>query len=444
MGFDDAPEMLCLAALTYRRFDETALPQLDARRLDAAVRRGLLDVGPLAGRWELVWGPAAWRAPFSLFDDAAMFVVRSLRPPRRYVVAIRGTNPLSGFDWVFGDLWVGRQLAWPYGDGKISFSTALGLAVLQSLRSPAPESGLASEVWRFIDDELARAGNRVFDLIEPLLGAIGQRLLDARRSLWRALTELRERRLARAPADHAACLEQLTAEWAPDATARLIGLIDDAIVAAGGDRQADLLSLLETEAALGARTRPGHDLLTFLRGAVGVAEGPVEVVVTGHSKGGALADAVALWLADTQGEAWDPGCQATVRCLAFAGPTAGNAAFARHWEATLADRGLRIANPLDVVTHAWEPDALCEIPDLYRGHVVPVGALRSLAETIAAAVAPLGYRHAGVCWPGFTAAVDETRPDFFAQLVHQHLDAYLAALGLAPLIGTWTFFDPLG
>jgi Lipase (class 3) len=177
----------------------------------------------------------------------------------------------------------------------------------------------------------------------------------------------------------------------------------------------------------------------------------VDVVVTGHSKGGALADAFALWLADTQGEApvaeaarWDPRRRATVRCLSFAGPTAGNAAFARHWDATFGDRGRRVANPLDVVTHAWMPDELGAIPDLYRDHVVSLPALRPLAKTIAAVVAPLGYRHVGVRYPDFVAAVDDTRPDFFAQLVHQHLDAYLAAMGLGDLLDTWTFFDPLG
>src|SRR5215471_4476007 len=54
---------------------------------------------------------------------------------------------------------------------------------------------------------------------------------------------------------------------------------------------------------------------------------PVEIVTAGHSLGGALAPAVALWLLDTQAE-WDPETRASISCEPSAGPTAGNDAFA--------------------------------------------------------------------------------------------------------------------
>ena len=50
----------------------------------------------------------------------------------------------------------------------------------------------------------------------------------------------------------------------------------------------------------------GTALVAFLQAAVTSADGrPVRVTVTGHSKGGALAPTLALWLADTQGPAED-------------------------------------------------------------------------------------------------------------------------------------------
>ncbi len=47
---------------------------------------------------------------------------------------------------------------------------------------------------------------------------------------------------------------------------------------------------------------PGVTLIAFLQAAVAAADGArVRVTVTGHSKGGALAPTLALWLADSQG-----------------------------------------------------------------------------------------------------------------------------------------------
>jgi hypothetical protein len=66
-----------------------------------------------------------------------MYVVRNRREPRRYVVAIRGTNPVASSDWLFGDLWVGTVVRWPWpegGNAAISTSTALGLVTLLDMR----------------------------------------------------------------------------------------------------------------------------------------------------------------------------------------------------------------------------------------------------------------------------------------------------------------------
>src|SRR5258706_458728 len=59
------------------------------------------------------------------------------RARARYVVAIRGTNPVSAFDWLFGDFWACQVMQWPFTTepAAVSLSSALGLAVLQRLRS---------------------------------------------------------------------------------------------------------------------------------------------------------------------------------------------------------------------------------------------------------------------------------------------------------------------
>ena len=84
------------------------------------------------------------------------------------------------------------------------------------------------------------------------------------------------------------------------------------------------------------RSRPANSntLLEFLKDFVVGTAAPVNIYVVGHSKGGALAAALALWLADTQSGAapnqdqWGPGNDAKVHLYSFAAPTAGNTAFA--------------------------------------------------------------------------------------------------------------------
>ena len=56
----------------------------------------------------------------------------------------------------------------------------------------------------------------------------------------------------------------------------------------------ELLRLMEGSFRLRTRLAPGVTLVEFLRAAVSEASGPVDVVVTGHSKGGALAPTLAL------------------------------------------------------------------------------------------------------------------------------------------------------
>jgi triacylglycerol lipase len=164
---------------------------------------------------------------------------------------------------------------------------------------------------------------------------------------------------------------------------------------------------------------------------------PVDVVVTGHSKGGALAQAVALWLADTRGDgagaerAWDPQGLATVRCFSYASPTVGDAGFAARAVGVLGDGLHRIVNPLDVVPCTWSTTDLARIAALYGHPVAPQPGLGSLVELISASVQPLGYCHVPAqTTHALPAALDPARQSFMDQMAHQHLGSYLGALSL--------------
>ena len=161
---DDERVMLTLAALTYRGFHDLLGGRLHEGIVSGAVLDGLQTLVPVKDEWELVWGPATDRDPGQIVDSNAMYVVRSRPAPHRFVVAIRGTNPISLSDWVFGDFWVGEMVDWPYATATepaaVSKSTALGLAAVQTMRSRAPSARSATDVSALVSGAfgtLARA-----------------------------------------------------------------------------------------------------------------------------------------------------------------------------------------------------------------------------------------------------------------------------------------------
>ncbi len=380
--------MLTLAGLTYRGFHDL----LRGAAHTDAVRRALLDglhtLSPARDQWSLVWGPVTSRSGPDAFDSAAVYVVQHRREPARYVVAIRGTNPIAASDWLFGDFWVSATVPWPYARAAdraaVSASTALGLSKLQAMRSPRLAPGAATTGDR---PAVAR------DALQSQLAAIA--------AGWNRFVE------------------------------EPSGWLQDHVV----DRLKTAVNLpwmdLRPRAPASAPDDAGLDLLSFLREEAGAAGEALDVTVTGHSKGGALASTVALWLKDMLASAdtaehWAGRRGARVSCYAFAAPTPGNAAFAKRIDRVLAESHHHLRNRHDVVTHAWQVDELEAIPDLYAPRRT---VLEPLIPIIAARVKALDYRQARAGVTTFSGALDPGRP-FVAEFVHQHLDAYLDELDL--------------
>jgi hypothetical protein len=123
--------------------------------------------------------------------------------------------------------------------------------------------------------------------------------------------------------------------------------------------------------------------------------------------------------------------------MTFAGPTPGNAAFAKRIETQLHPNHLRIANTNDVVTHAWETGQLAQIPKLYGAWSA---GLQNLVNAVADSVANLGYTHASINELTFAGKTDSAR-SLVEEFIHQHMDAYLERFGLlAQNIDALTFF----
>ena len=423
----DHKVMLTLAALAYRGFQDV----LQGEPHEAVVRHALLDgletFAPVRGHWRLVWGPATTRRVplgafhgLGVFDSNAMYVVCDVRAPNEYVVAIRGTNPISGPDWLFGDLWVGTAVPWPYATGgaKISASTAMGLAALQGMRSrrAAPVAGLTEALARHITTALhglTRAGRAA-------VSGLAAEQVTHRSALILSV-------------------DKIIAHWIDSQPSR-DALMDRLQQAEAGLRvdpkelRPQLLPNPQRDAEL--------DLLTFLKTEADESKLPLKVTVTGHSKGGALASTVALWLKDALGsqneaECWDKKQDAQVLCYAFAGPTPGNAEFAHRLDTVLGGDHHHVRNMNDVVTHVWQLDELQQIPGLYGTRTAPFG---KLISRIVADVQALNYRQATRGVAQFSGALDTRRP-LAEEFLHQHLDAYLAELGLlSPTMNAVTFF----
>jgi hypothetical protein len=384
MDHDDKT-MLALAALTYRGFamhSEAAIDQVLRSWLPKLQAEQL-------GNWDVVWGPATFRTTTSLFDDVMMYVARQLDLPAgdrpRYAVAIRGTNPISVLDWVLGDFWVHLQV------DSLSASTSLGLAVIQHLAAERPPSPAV---------RLAGFANDVADAMQDFAAMLpelhpGQVLkLPASFSDADLITRVKSIIDARAETPR------------PTFFFRLLERFGDPI-----ERRAyDLLIR-----RIATTQDPGKKLIDFLNEAV---EPNARVAVTGHSKGGALAAATALWLSET----WQPArTTAELSCFSFAGPTPGNGKFAQRYDASLAARTRRIINTRDVVPHAWVPDELRGMQKFYPQ-------LGFALTGVASSVAKLGYSHVGGQLIQFTPPAGGA-PTLFEEIIHQHLDAYLKEAG---------------
>ncbi len=409
MTFTPEQVMLTLTGLAYRGFHDLLPGEPHEVIVRRAVQEGLDTLAPVRGDWELVWGPVTSRVPLGVFDSNAMYVVRSRQARHRYVVALRGTNPISSSDWLFGDFLVGTTVGWPFAaDGAaISTSTALGLSILQDMRARPP-----STIGRFA---------------EASLGVVGG-ILDGLVRAGRAAVSGAAEAQVRSPSALGAQFERILAHWSLGHASR--------------DRLRDQLRRAADAAHLGPATLrrklipaasrgEGLDLLTFLRTQADASGDALDVTLTGHSKGGALASAMALWLTATldstdPDECWDPTRRARVSCYTFAGPTPGNAAFARKLEQVLGDRQHHFRNASDVGPRVWQVDTLEQIPSLYGSRSAAFG---PLVSGVVESVRDLDYRHARVGLVEFAGTLDSRRP-LALEVVHQHLDAYVAELRL--------------
>jgi hypothetical protein len=455
--------MLSLALLSYRGFWDPSSDGED--ELADAITDGLAHMEPLRDDWNLVWGPGTYRYLGSVFDDAMMYVAQHRKHPERYAIVVRGTNPVALFDWLFGDFLAYRQLPWRPGgrtvvrDARLSLSTALGLKILLNMRGQVstaltPEPGPYDFLFGLGADALDNAQNLKTSIANRLWYRQARQLIE--QLLWyQHLWGFADRMAEDVTSQFRSALSPRDAQYIDGIRRRLLKLVDT-VMDALGDAVLDLLvPVLQEQVNRPARNHRGIGLLDLLRALADRHGDALELFVTGHSKGGALAPALALCLADTQGSdgipaayRWNPDGKATIHCYAFAGPTPGNTAFAAHFNQRLGRRFYRYTNELDIVTGAWTPKGLRAVPNVYGKAVRRVPGLELLARAVAEDVEHLDYRHLGLNYTdgdGQDTRIDEhviefSGPlrrhikSFFLQEIYQHVQAYIDALGLKGVI----------
>jgi hypothetical protein len=172
----------------------------------------------------------------------------------------------------------------------------------------------------------------------------------------------------------------------------------------------------------------GQNLMSFL-GTI-TRDGPINLITTGHSLGGALSPALALALADLAGQ-WDPKGNATLQPYAFAGPTPGDADFAQHFKNKIPAGLRRIWNKLDVVPHAWDTAHMQQLPKLYGQEVSDV---TKAVKAVLDVVGGIGYTPVNdedATFAGKQQNSSITTLDAYnTEAGYQHVDAYQVWAGI--------------
>lgn len=317
MSYTNEQLMLVFSYIAYYGIGlETSNPQI-ANKISSDIDLALKTWTPVKDQWSLVWGPGLFAFKGDRFDDNLMYVVQSKLEPSKYVIAIRGTNPVSLRDWLIEDFDVTPMHSWPYGqppkslEPKIAKGTYIGLTRLHNMR-----------------------------------------------------------------ADH--------------------GVPGD-----------------------------GKTLLAFLQSVheADDKQTPLNITVTGHSLGGALAPTLALWLENIRGK--DLPENINISTVAFAGPSAGNKDFARFSDACLGDACVRIANSLDVVPYAWSTSTLRKLFTLYKPHFLfPGPVLAGMFSVMLLQSLRGNYQQIKPATPSIEGQYKHLLYNYFAQALYQHVIGY--------------------
>jgi len=126
---------------------------------------------------------------------------------------------------------------------------------------------------------------------------------------------------------------------------------------------------------------PTTNLMEFLQSTFQDYQKQAQLVVSGHSLGGALSPVLALYI-DEQQATWNPFMKVVVSTMPTAGASPGNKAFSDYQNDRMGSRTLRFWNSLDPVPHGWQPDMVELMPFLYYPYFKPGLLLKAIAGLV--------------------------------------------------------------
>lgn len=182
-----------------------------------------------------------------------------------------------------------------------------------------------------------------------------------------------------------------------------------------------------------------QSLIEFLQGAIDVAD--TRIVTTGHSLGGALCPALALWLQRTKKE-WDNNNPVTVSTYPYASPSPGNKGFSDAVSKEITGEVCRTWNKLDAPSYWWNKTTLEQLPTLYAPNIEPGALINAFSKFLIALTRGNEYIHVdnnAVPLPGKFNQEASDKGDipfkqYFGQMKYQHVNEYFELLG-TQLIG---------
>lgn len=185
------------------------------------------------------------------------------------------------------------------------------------------------------------------------------------------------------------------------------------------------LKILTTMTAEGGPV-PGQTLVQFLEQEASRHPGGLDLYVTGHSLGGALSPALALWLSETLGS------KARISVYPLAGPTPGNAEFAAYYDGSaIGNTTERMWNPYDLVPLAWEHETMETWADLYEPVTRANAVERGLIDALMAVTKDKGYTQIEASQPALSGAIyTGEKIGWASEAGWQHHCGYQCALGI--------------
>lgn len=164
-------------------------------------------------------------------------------------------------------------------------------------------------------------------------------------------------------------------------------------------------------------------MVDFLTDIINHNKKKVDITITGHSLGGGVSSTLALWLHDKIPFLW-PEKPFDLHVFSYAGPTAGNEAFAAYSDRIIGNVCHRFVNPLDMAPKLWNKNDILSLFKLYK----PIASIDPISLFVLKLISFLlknkGYTQIKTMEP-VESELKASLDSYWFQMIYQHIEPYL-------------------